>query len=474
MKTECNSPRRTDKVESSQQLIFSFADNTPPVRMVFDAEHITSDAGLTPLRELDERLGLSALAASHLDDFRQPDMTVHPVLRLLRAWVYARAAGYEDGNDHTPLRDDPLMKALVGSIRKDSINPKKQDGLASEATLSRLLSGRKLGGRDSFGEVHALQFLKVLGKHTPDVLTLDIDGYEAIAHGHQQLALFNGYFDHVCYYPLHVSVAEYGFIVGAQLRRGDAGPATGARELLEPIIDALKKRLPRTKLRLRGDAGFCDPVLYALCERKGVEYVIRRRMSKVIEQWFADYLDPMMKGHGPDDGPAEWFAEEWHEVKGWGRARRHILKLRYDPVTETVERYVLVTNSNKSPENVWRMYGKRGQEEQRIDELKNQLRGEKFPSNQKHVNDFRLHVMAMAYNLFAALRIVLPEDHELKRATPMRLRSVLVKCGAMVRQTVRWTWLHASRHGPHRQWLQDVCRVVLAPKLAATHLWNSS
>jgi len=454
--------------------MFSFAEGGPAVRMVFDADHITSDAGLAPLRELDERLGLTALAASHLEDGRDPLMTVHPIGRLLRACVYARAAGYEDGNDHTPLRDDPLMKAIVGGINKGSVNPKKQDGLASEATLSRLWAGRKLHGRENFGAVHVSQFLKVLGKHAPDVLTLDIDGYDAAVHGGQQLGLFNGHFGHDCYYPLHVSVAEYGFIVGVQLRPGDSGPATGAAALLEPILATLTKHLPRTKLRVRADAGFADPQLYALCERKRVQYVIRRRMTTVIEQWFADYLDPLMEGHGPDDGAGEWFEEVWHEVKGWDRARRHILKLAYDPATETVERYVLVTNSNKRDENVWRMYGKRGQEEQRIDELKNHLRGEKFPSNQKHANDFRLHGMAMAYNLFAALRIVLPEDHELKRATPMRLRSVLIKCGAMVRRTVRRMWLHVSRHWPHRAWLEDVCRVVLAPKLSPTPVWNSS
>lgn len=279
------------------------------MRLAFDADHITGDAGLTPLRELDERLGLTALAASFLDDEREPEMTVHPLRRLLRGCVYAQVAGYEDANDHTPLRDDPFFQALVGRIHEDSVNPKKQSGLASEARLSRLLSGRKIGGRESFGEVHVAQFLQVLGNATPPVLTLDIDGYDAAVHGMQQLALFNGCFERDCYYPLHVTIAEYGFIVGVQLRPGNASAAVGAVELLAPILAALKKHLPRTKIRLRGDAGFADPELYALCERKRVEYAIRRKMTSVTERWFAEYLDSWLDQVEADDGPSEWFEE---------------------------------------------------------------------------------------------------------------------------------------------------------------------
>lgn len=194
MTTECKRRTRTGKgnssePDSSEQFIFSFADHGPPVRLAIDADHITADAGLAPLRELDERLGLTDLAASFLDDQRDVKMTVHPLRRLLRGCVYAQAAGYEDANDHTPLRDNPFFQALVGRIHEDSVNPKKQSGLASEPTLSRLLSGRKIGGRESFGEVHVAQFLKVLTDATPAVLTLDIDGYDAEVHGMQQLAL---------------------------------------------------------------------------------------------------------------------------------------------------------------------------------------------------------------------------------------------------------------------------------------------
>ena len=475
MKTEC-SRRKSSRQAQYEQMLFSFAQEGSPVRLVFDGDEISSDAGWLPLRELDERLGLTAMAAEHLEDCRDPEMVVHPLLRLIREAVYARAAGYEDGNDLTPLREETLFKAVIGGINEDSRNPKKQSGAASEATYSRLLTGRKLDGRESFGLIHVEQFLRVLGKTEPSVLTLGIDGYGAPVHGEQQLALFNGYFNCDLFYPLHVTIAEYGFVVGVMLRPGNAGAATGALGLLSPIVEALRDALPRTKLRLRGDSGFSDPILFEFAEEEGLDYAFRLRMNDVLKRRFEELLDPL----GADELPDRDLYEHWslheetmYQARSWPAPRRTLLKLTWNQQAQKFERYALVSNSRKSSRNVWRFYQRRGQEEQRIDEFKNDLRGEKFSSSDYRANCFRIHLMAMSYNLFAALRIVLSPEHELKAASVGRLRTVLIKCGALVKRTVRWLWVHASRNWPFRAALQSVCRAVLGRRLKPTPIWNS-
>ena len=97
-----------------EQIVFSFGEEVKPT-LKFDAAAVTADAGLAPLRELDERLGLTELAATLIDDLRRPKMTVHPAVRLVRETVYAYAAGYEDANDHTPLSADVWFRELVGA-----------------------------------------------------------------------------------------------------------------------------------------------------------------------------------------------------------------------------------------------------------------------------------------------------------------------------------------------------------------------
>jgi hypothetical protein len=140
----------------------------------FDAAAVTADAGLAPLRELDERLGLTALAATLIDDLRPPEKTVHPPVRLVRETVYAYAAGHEDANDHTPLSADVRFREPVRATGAGGVNPKRHHGLASDPTISRLLGGRKLG-LDGLGSVHMEWFARVVEDAPPAVVTLDID-----------------------------------------------------------------------------------------------------------------------------------------------------------------------------------------------------------------------------------------------------------------------------------------------------------
>ena len=56
---------------------------------------ITSDGGLLAYRELDDALGLTAMAASALAEGRRGKNIRHRLLGLLRQAVYGRLAGYE-------------------------------------------------------------------------------------------------------------------------------------------------------------------------------------------------------------------------------------------------------------------------------------------------------------------------------------------------------------------------------------------
>ena len=87
----------------------------PSLKVDFQGSRVTSDGGLLLVRELDERLGLSALIAEHLTDTRGKN-TQLPMADLLRQAVYSRLAGYEDVNDAERLAQDPTFR-LMGSER---------------------------------------------------------------------------------------------------------------------------------------------------------------------------------------------------------------------------------------------------------------------------------------------------------------------------------------------------------------------
>ena len=113
--------------QTDAQLFFPFfADRNLIVQR--HAGQISSDAGLLPIRQLDQRLHFTErLAAGLADDRHEPQ---HTQLEMLRQRLYGILADYEDCNDHDTLRDDPIFKLLADRLPED-------DPLASQPTLSR-------------------------------------------------------------------------------------------------------------------------------------------------------------------------------------------------------------------------------------------------------------------------------------------------------------------------------------------------
>jgi hypothetical protein len=57
---------------------------------------LSGDAGLLPIRQFDQRIGLTRAFAEALDDPRAPDLTEHTFQEMVRSRVYGILAGYED------------------------------------------------------------------------------------------------------------------------------------------------------------------------------------------------------------------------------------------------------------------------------------------------------------------------------------------------------------------------------------------
>jgi hypothetical protein len=95
--------KRADRVEFDRR-----------VHVEFRGAQLSSDDGLLVMRELDDALGLSDLAAKALRDNRRGKNTVHRLDGLFRQSVFGRLAGYEDVNDADRLALDPVMRQIVG------------------------------------------------------------------------------------------------------------------------------------------------------------------------------------------------------------------------------------------------------------------------------------------------------------------------------------------------------------------------
>jgi hypothetical protein len=91
---------------------------------------LSGDAGLFPVRQFDQRIGLTRAFAEALNDPRDSNLTEHTFLEMVRSRDYGILAGCPDQNDHSTLRADPVFKLVTDRSPED-------EDLASQPTLSR-------------------------------------------------------------------------------------------------------------------------------------------------------------------------------------------------------------------------------------------------------------------------------------------------------------------------------------------------
>src|ERR1700722_6884248 len=99
--------------QTAEQFTFDFLPQLPVI-VQQSAGQISSDAGLLPLRQFDQRWDYTGRMARCLEDPRpSPEQTLES---MLPQRLFGILAGYEDCNDHDTLRSDPVFKLVAGRL----------------------------------------------------------------------------------------------------------------------------------------------------------------------------------------------------------------------------------------------------------------------------------------------------------------------------------------------------------------------
>jgi hypothetical protein len=248
---------------------------TPPVIEPSPGQ-LSSVAGLLPVRQFDERMGLTRTFAKALDDPRNPDLTAHTFLEMVCSRGYGILAGYEDQNDHDTLRTDAMFKLTAERSPTDA-------DLASQPTLSRFENAINIKSLRRLRDVFLDQFIASFDS-PPRHLKFDLDAVDDPAHGHQQLTFWQGYYDQNQYLPLVITCADNDQFVMLSLRPGNVPAALGADDDLDYLVNRLRQAWPNVALHFRGDCGFGAPAMHDVCERLRVSYTFGLSTNAVLQR----------------------------------------------------------------------------------------------------------------------------------------------------------------------------------------------
>jgi hypothetical protein len=229
-----------------------------PIIVEPSATQISSDAGLLPFRQLDERIGLTRQFAEALSDRRNVGYIDHSFLEMTRMRVYGILADYADQNDHDVLRSDPIFKLLCDRSITDN-------DLASQPTLSRFENAIDVRSFFRLRDLLLDQFIAAFDK-PPRQLTLDIDPFDDPTHGQQQLTFFHGYYEQYQYLPRVITCAENDLVLTVCLLHGTAHAALGAQDDLEYVLRRLREVWPDVHIHLRGNGR--PPANHNACSRR--------------------------------------------------------------------------------------------------------------------------------------------------------------------------------------------------------------
>jgi len=226
---------------SVEQLSFDFLPHLPIIVQRHQGQ-LSSDAGLLPPRQFDQRWNYTERCAQCLVDPEplregKASRRQHSLLLMLRQRLFGILAGYEDCNDHDILRDDPIFKLIADRLPEG-------EALASQPTLSRfenLATPDVLQKLIDFTIDTGIERLKQKhGGGLPASITLDLDATDDPTHGHQQLTLFHGYFGQYQYFPLIISEPTTKHLFVAWLRPGTVHASLDADDDLMRVVNALR------------------------------------------------------------------------------------------------------------------------------------------------------------------------------------------------------------------------------------------
>jgi hypothetical protein len=447
------------------------------VRGDFEGGALSSDFGPLLLRGVDRQIGLTECLAAAFQDQRHPSYLTHPLQDLFAQRLYQIACAYADGNDANALRTDPVFKLGLERLPLEATAD-----LASAPTLSRLENAATRKDIYRLAVAFIEQFIASYPQ-PPAVIVLDLDHSEDAAYGQQEMIFYNAYYESHCYLPLFIFEGLSGKFITAALRPGKRPTGAENAMIVKRVWQRLRAAWPDTHLILRGDTHFANPELMQLVlEEPQADFIFGLSSNAILKPLAQPFLEAARRHHEVrgdnarrQHQPAPAATRTYHDLdyaaKTWPQPFRVVLKAEVMALGDN-PRFVVTSLDLPTPKSLYcDLYCARGQDENWIKMLKNDLASDRTSDHRFLANHLRLFFSCGAYVLHHALRTEVLVHTELAQAQPATVILKRFKIAVRVVQYKDRIKLHLPSSCPVKALLHQVTEILFQVRAP---VWNTS
>jgi len=278
------------------------------------------------------------------------------------------------------------------------------------------------------------------------VIVLDMDHSEDTTHGQQELAFYNAHYDSHCYLPLFLFEGLSGKLITAVLRPGKRPTGKENAAIIGRVLRRLRAAWPETRLILRGDGHFSTPELMALCQTDpNLDFLFGLAGNKVLSPKAKPLLEQARALHQtrganaqrlghPEPTATRLYDDLDYQAASWHQAYRVVVKAEVMALGDN-PRYVVTSLTDPTPDVLYKeLYCARGQDENFIKAIKNDLASDRTSDHAFLANHLRLFYSCAAYALIHGLRENTLVHTELAKAQPVSIILKLFKLAVRVVQ----------------------------------------
>ena len=418
----------------------------PSIKSSFTGGNLTNYAGITTIFKFMNKLRFSQLIRTHISIAEKPNQkyTLHQILQTM---ILGISCGMDRLIKIENFTLDPLVRYLLRIKDKIDID-----------TLRYRLSDFSMKHNTQLSELSAILSKKVhkkMGQHSE---ILDLDSSVKTVYGKQQGARkgFNSQNKgRRSYHPQFAFLNSTKECLLAWLRPGDTHSANNVAGFMRQALAMLPCNI--SSLLVRADRGYFDDKLIRVIESYvNVTYLIKVKMRNLSSLLVRQDWDKI-------PGMPNWeMCEFYYQAQNWRKERRFVAIRKYSglkdkdslfPVREYTY-FCYVTNIYDSPLQLHYLYGDRGNSENWIEAVKNQLYAGTILTNNFWVNETLFLLSVLAYNISVWMRKLSSE--KAWRQEPLSFRLWFIQLAGKFTASGRQHFLRMYSSYYYKSWWEKI------------------